>query len=52
MNNPINLDTLLIAEEARSLQKEDDDVINATIGSIYDDKHQFHAFETVTQSIR
>ena len=52
MNNPINLNTLLIADEARSLQKEDDDVINATIGSIYDDKHQFHAFETVTQSIQ
>ncbi|MDA0871894.1 MAG: aminotransferase class I/II-fold pyridoxal phosphate-dependent enzyme [Firmicutes bacterium] len=52
MNNPINLDTLLIADEARSLQTQDDDVINATIGSIYDDQNQFHAFETVTQSIQ
>lgn len=52
MNNPINLDTLLIADEARSLQKEDDDVINATIGSIYDNQHQFHSFETVTKSIQ
>ena len=51
MNNPINLDTLLIADEAKSRQLEDDDVINATIGSIYDDQHQFHAFETVKKSI-
>jgi aspartate/tyrosine/aromatic aminotransferase len=52
MNNPINLDTLLIADEARSLQTQDDGVINATIGSIYNEDHEFHAFETIKQSIQ
>jgi aromatic-amino-acid transaminase len=51
MNNPIQLDTLLIADEARLHQSTDDSVINATIGSIYDDTHQFHAFHTVKESI-
>jgi len=51
MNNPIQLDTLLIADEARLHQSNDDTVINATIGSIYDEMHQFHAFHTVQASI-
>lgn len=51
MKNPIPLDTLLIAEEAKLHQEADDDVVNATIGSIIDEHHQFHAFNTVLESI-
>ena len=52
MKNPINLDTLMIADEAKQHQLNDQDVINATIGSIYDESHQFHAFDTVLKSIQ
>jgi aspartate/tyrosine/aromatic aminotransferase len=51
MKNPIPLDTLVIAEEAKLHQERDDDVVNATIGSIIDEHHQFHAFDTVLESI-
>jgi len=51
MKNPIPLDTLVIAEEAKLRQETDDDVVNATIGSIIDEQHQFHAFDTILESI-
>lgn len=51
MKNPIPLDTLVIAEEAKLRQETDDDVVNATIGSIIDEQHQFHAFDSVLESI-
>ena len=44
-------DIIEISKEAARHQKDDSDVINATIGALFDDENQFLAFESVQNSM-
>jgi aromatic-amino-acid transaminase len=44
-------DTFQIAREAAAAKEVHDDVVDATVGALYDDNGRFHAYKTVTQVI-
>ncbi len=45
-------DTLHISKLARTHKQEDNMVINATVGALYDDEHRFFEYETVIKGIK
>ena len=45
------LDTLFIAKKARAHQLKDHTVVNATLGSFYDEQKNFYHFQTVENAI-
>jgi len=46
------LDTLFIAKKARDHQLKDHDVVNATLGSFYDEDKNFYHFHAVEEAIQ
>ncbi len=45
-------DTFKIAHDAKVAKKENDHVIDATVGALFDDDGRFHTFKTITDSIQ